>query len=207
VERIAETGRRKRVNFSQPPRIAKALLKIFGNDSNSDAILGDIAERFRTGKSRAWYWKEVLIAIALTGFRGPVLLGTVMGIVSGGFSVAGNIARGDLHTVTPYPNVSGVFIAPLIAYMVFRYWLKHGSMAEEVRSAMRSTAMAYGIVFTLINFVFGFLWFSRPVGYSRIPDMVPMLVFVAILVFLLMYSKIRLVGYLATRLPVRGISK
>jgi len=192
---------------SQPPRIARALLKAFGNDSNSDAILGDLAERFRTGKSRAWYWKEVLIAIALTGFRGPVLLGTVMGIVSGGFSVAGNIARGDVHSLNVYPNASTLLVAPLITFMVFRYWLKHGSTAEEVRSAIRRTAVAQGIVFTLIYLAFGCFWFSRPVGYSRFPGMVPLMVLVAVLLFPLMYLKIRLVGYLATRLPVRGISK
>lgn len=195
------------MNFLQPPRIARALLKTFGNDSNSDAILGDLAERFRTGKSRAWYWKEVLIAIALTGFRGPILLGTTLGIVSGGFSVAGNIARGDLHTVNVFPNISTLLVAPLITFMVVRYWLKHGSTAEEVRRRMRRTAVAYGTVFTLINLSFGFVWFSLPVGYSRVSAMAPILGFVAIWLFPLMYLKIRLVGYLATRLPVWRISK
>src|SRR4029077_21105957 len=97
----------------------------------------------------AWYWKQVMVAIALTGVRGPVLVGAVMGIVTCGFSVAGNFARGDSHNLTPFPNVSTFLVAPLITFIVVRYWRKHGFTGEEVRGGLGRTAVAYETVFTL----------------------------------------------------------
>ena len=199
------------MTLRQTPRLATWFLQHLGCAADNEAVMGDLAERYRKGETRAWYWKQVLIVIVLAGFRGPVLVGTVMGIVTGGFSAAGNIARGDFHSVTPFPNLSTFVVAPVITFIVVRYWRKHGSTAGEVRGAMRRTAVAYGIVFTLMSLAFGLLWFSRndgPIpGYRRLAGMFPLLGFVAILLFPLMYLQVRLVGYLATRLPVRGISK
>src|SRR5678816_4865744 len=47
---------------TRPPRLATWLLKRFGKESTTEAILGDLTERFETGKSRSWYWKQVAIA-------------------------------------------------------------------------------------------------------------------------------------------------
>jgi hypothetical protein len=47
------------------PRIARWLLKHFGSSPNNDAIIGDIAEQYSQGHSRAWYWRQVCVAIVM----------------------------------------------------------------------------------------------------------------------------------------------
>ena len=48
---------------SQPPRGATWLLERFA--PNNDALTGDLAEEYRSGRSSGWYWKEVLSAIVI----------------------------------------------------------------------------------------------------------------------------------------------
>lgn len=47
----------------QPPAPATWLLKLFGPQRNAEALAGDLLEEFRQGRSRAWYWRQVLAAI------------------------------------------------------------------------------------------------------------------------------------------------
>jgi len=45
---------------SNPPRLAIWLLR------NNEALSGDLVETFREGKSRGWFWRQVLLAIAVS---------------------------------------------------------------------------------------------------------------------------------------------
>jgi hypothetical protein len=47
----------------QPPAPATWLLKLLGPQRNAEALAGDLLEEFREGRSRAWYWRQVLAAI------------------------------------------------------------------------------------------------------------------------------------------------
>jgi hypothetical protein len=49
----------------QPPRIAAWFLRIFGCSPDNEAILGDLAERYRSGTSRFWYRRQVLVAVGV----------------------------------------------------------------------------------------------------------------------------------------------
>lgn len=49
----------------QAPRIATALLARLGPPD--DALLGDLHEEYHRGQSRAWFWRQALTAIVLTG--------------------------------------------------------------------------------------------------------------------------------------------
>ena len=51
------------MNTSYPPRLAVWLLKHFGPAINLEALTGDLDEAFTLGKSKAWYWRQVLAAI------------------------------------------------------------------------------------------------------------------------------------------------
>jgi hypothetical protein len=51
------------VTFRKAPRIATWLLKHFGCNSDNEAILGDLYERYQTPESALWYWRQVFIAI------------------------------------------------------------------------------------------------------------------------------------------------
>jgi hypothetical protein len=80
------------VTRTQPPTIAAWLLRHLGCSPNNDAVIGDLDERYQRGRSRKWYWRQVLVAIGesvltdsrlhkLSVFRGLVI-GNVFKIVS-----------------------------------------------------------------------------------------------------------------------------
>ncbi|HET9281668.1 MAG TPA: hypothetical protein VFR24_06865 [Candidatus Angelobacter sp.] len=52
------------MKLSYPPRLAVWLLKYFGPETNLEALAGDLQEAFSQGKSNAWYWRQVVAAIA-----------------------------------------------------------------------------------------------------------------------------------------------
>jgi hypothetical protein len=61
------------------------LFEHFASGADSEAILGDLAERYIAGKSGAWYWKQVLVAIAVRAYSnnsGRLLIGSVTGTIS-----------------------------------------------------------------------------------------------------------------------------
>ncbi len=51
---------------SRPPVIAEWILHRFGPMPETEAIAGDLIEQYQQGRSRWWYWREVVVAI----FRG-----------------------------------------------------------------------------------------------------------------------------------------
>ena len=53
----------------KPPTIATFLLERFASPPGNDALAGDLAETYAQGRSRSWYWLQVLGAIALSGVR------------------------------------------------------------------------------------------------------------------------------------------
>lgn len=57
------------MNPISPPKLAVWLLKRFGCSANNDAVLGDLEERFRQGKTAAWYWSQSLIAVIVSAFN------------------------------------------------------------------------------------------------------------------------------------------
>jgi hypothetical protein len=59
------------------PFIAAWLLDRFGADPQLDAVAGDLLEQYRLGRSRLWYWREVITAITVgtsTAFRDHTLV-------------------------------------------------------------------------------------------------------------------------------------
>ena len=73
------------MNEKTPPRIASWLLKRFGASVQDQALAGDLAEHYRSGRSRWWYWREVMIALSVGTLRETwenrmrVLLGLAVG--------------------------------------------------------------------------------------------------------------------------------
>jgi hypothetical protein len=52
------------VKAPNPPRFGVWLLEHFGPETNLEALTGDLLEGLSQGKSRAWYWRQILTAIA-----------------------------------------------------------------------------------------------------------------------------------------------
>lgn len=69
----------------QPPRLATWLLNTLGTEDR--ALAGDLLERYRSGQSRWWYWRQVLVGIAIGAWgdsyeRIWVAVATVIGAVA-----------------------------------------------------------------------------------------------------------------------------
>jgi hypothetical protein len=52
---------------SQPPRLAVALLNRVV--PQEEPLTGDLIEEFAAGRSRAWFWRQTVAAVALAAFR------------------------------------------------------------------------------------------------------------------------------------------
>jgi peptidoglycan/LPS O-acetylase OafA/YrhL len=50
---------------SRPPVIATWLLDRFGASPQIETIAGDLLEQYQQGRSRLWYWREVITAILM----------------------------------------------------------------------------------------------------------------------------------------------
>jgi hypothetical protein len=50
----------------EPPRVARWLLEHFGCSPNNVAVIGDLDERYRRGRSAAWYWRQTAVALVVS---------------------------------------------------------------------------------------------------------------------------------------------
>jgi hypothetical protein len=53
---------------TSPPKTAAWLLQHFGSSPNNTEVIGDLAERYCSGKTALWYWRQVIIAIVVSAF-------------------------------------------------------------------------------------------------------------------------------------------
>ena len=51
------------MNSAKPPRLAAWILQEFGPELNQEALAGDLNEAFQQGRSKAWYWRQVVAAV------------------------------------------------------------------------------------------------------------------------------------------------
>ncbi|HEV2322391.1 MAG TPA: hypothetical protein VGS10_00440 [Terracidiphilus sp.] len=54
---------------SDPPRAAMWMLRRLVPGERNDALAGDLLEEFRSGRSAAWYWRQVLACVAIRNTR------------------------------------------------------------------------------------------------------------------------------------------
>lgn len=64
---------------SDPPRLGVWLLEHFGPEINLEALTGDLLEGLSQGKSRAWYWRQVLTAIAWRKHLRMLIISAILG--------------------------------------------------------------------------------------------------------------------------------
>jgi hypothetical protein len=51
------------MNGRPPPAVATWVLQHLGAGTHEEALAGDLIEQYARGRSRLWYWQQVLIAI------------------------------------------------------------------------------------------------------------------------------------------------
>jgi hypothetical protein len=54
------------MSLSHPPTVATWLLQHFRSGPRNDSLMGDLIEEHRRGRSNAWYWRQVLMAILIS---------------------------------------------------------------------------------------------------------------------------------------------
>ena len=97
---------------TQPPAFPPWLLKNFGCSANNDAVLGDLDERYRQGRSYLWYWRQAVTAI-VTGLIATVrsnkfLAARALAIGWGiTFLLAPALPR-IIHLLRGYPRGTGI---------------------------------------------------------------------------------------------------
>jgi hypothetical protein len=66
-----------------PPALATWLLAHFASDYQRDSLAGDLIEQYHLGRSRCWYWKQVVAALVVAGAKvlRPALAVSVAGIL------------------------------------------------------------------------------------------------------------------------------
>lgn len=53
----------------EPPKIAMWLLQQWASPYQRDSLLGDLLEMYCAGRSRTWYWRQVMVALILARVR------------------------------------------------------------------------------------------------------------------------------------------
>jgi len=57
------------VKPTNPPALATKLLESFVPQRTSEALLGDLIEQYEAGRSRTWYWQQVILALVISAGR------------------------------------------------------------------------------------------------------------------------------------------
>jgi hypothetical protein len=57
------------VKPTTPPSLATRLLESLVPQRTSEALLGDLIEQYEGGRSRTWYWRQVILALVISAGR------------------------------------------------------------------------------------------------------------------------------------------
>ena len=148
---------------SQPPILATRLLERLASGPHGDAILGDLIEQYRQGRSAAWYWRQVLLAI---------LVGLAKDRVLGGMAILGSLLVLLLIIVSvgrhPSSLGSGLFLTDITllgAYGAYSVWVwrQRDLTFRQALSAGAQTGIMLGVVLIASHAI---EWFA-PFGGSK----------------------------------------
>jgi len=112
------------MNERKPPGIASWLLKRFGPSEQNQVLVGDLAEHYRSGRSRWWYWREVMIALSVGTLRETwqnrmmILLGLAVG-----WLMVKNLDPVIIRLFVPSPSVVRLIVAKVVIGFLFGFVL------------------------------------------------------------------------------------
>lgn len=151
------------MNSAKPPRLAAWILQEFGPELNHEALAGDLNEAFQQGRSKAWYWRQVLAAVRWRRFLFDFLISAF-----GGWWITSPMA-GD----TPFLLNRPMDMA-LITAVFFGSTFAPGMMRRRLRVLLalliaaifallwrydRDLAAHYSMFFGIV--AFGFAFYSK----------------------------------------------
>ena len=120
---------------TQPPAVATWLLRQFGCSPRNEAILGDLIEQYRHGRSRLWYWQQTLIALLVGLLRGvwQEKLRALVAVVTGWIILAFYMFRfaDPLLRFIEFESSPNLALAQYVFsrvlprhWMIYYYWLQ-----------------------------------------------------------------------------------
>ena len=98
----------------EPPRMAAWLLRQFASPYQRESLVADLLEMYRAGRSRKWYWRQVITALILARARalralprtglGTALLRLVNALLAAGIIALGigSLTQADTTRVDNY---------------------------------------------------------------------------------------------------------
>ena len=128
------------MNSAKPPRLAAWILQHFGPEFNNEALAGDLWEAFQQGRSKAWYWRQVLAAV-----RWRRLLYALLGSAFVGWLVT-SPTLGHSFFLSRSIDMAVITVVYCASFFV------PGMMRGRLRA----------LVVVLIAAIFGLVWRYRP---------------------------------------------
>ena len=155
------------MNGRTPPQLVTFLFCCLYWDSDREAVLGDLEERFRSGKSTTWYWRQIVGTILASQFRdtgGYKRWGLCIGSLTGIVSIVSNVFRGDRHLVSAFPNALSILLPMTLGFVVALLQHRHAGKDDDVRKKMRRTGVLAGVAFSVMLMAFTAWWFLESGG-------------------------------------------
>jgi hypothetical protein len=137
---------------AQPPRLATWLLKAFASPVRNENIHGDLVEQYAEGRSGAWYWWQVLIAIAVDSYR--LKTAWSVGLVIGVLWALGNWmgARQPHHMPVLWALGPGSFsVIAMVLYWLFNRLHKLGFDRATLRESCSTVALITAVLVTIYH--------------------------------------------------------
>ncbi len=82
---------------SKPPALATWLVEHMIPGDNNEALAGDLLEQFREGRSVAWYWRQVIVAILVGCSKELPILSTAIGVTVVWISILSQLYGQNWH--------------------------------------------------------------------------------------------------------------
>jgi hypothetical protein len=153
--------------MARPPKLATWLLKRFGEERTTEAILGDLTERFQAGKTRWWYWKQVVIA-AVACARCDLqayAFGAAIALIT---QIAAAVESLDRGRISFFPSLMSPTLIAAMIYFAVRIWRRNEKDPARIQHVLRRTAFMTAFVSAAFHIAFG-LWWFRFSNTARIP--------------------------------------
>jgi len=161
---------------TQPPRTAGWLLRHFGSSPNNEALIGDLDERYRQGRSNLWYWRQALLAIVTSFFNevGTHKLLTLRAIATGWVVAvvsrrAFNLTWEILSALASWSRLwrhGWITIAVQVPEVVLSGVLAGWLVARLHRQTQKAMVLAYAAFFAGVGIIWLFLSFCSS-GLTR----------------------------------------
>jgi hypothetical protein len=151
------------MNLRKPPRLADWLLRRY---QVAETITGDLHEEFHSGRSRAWYWRQVLAA------AGRTRTGAAKLVIIGWLAQLPIVLVLSVFHIPPHRLGAGAFAVLLLAYALYvrpskelsrrdvfigalAMWsgaaIAIGPISPEYLAALEMWALAFFMLFAVIR--------------------------------------------------------